>query len=191
MRLGLRELIFLMVLISLPIAAYFFVFKPRNTQIEESRAEIQSKQSKLEKLQNATRNIDDLGKEIDKLTEAIVVFEQKLPAQREVEVILQQVWEIASKHALTPKSVKTDKPVPAAQYAEIPIYITIVGDFDGFYSFMLELEKLKRITRIPEMTLKKAVKGTDNQMQADFVMSIFFESNGDLNPSSSSGRNRL
>ena len=51
-----------------------------------------------------------MGEEIDKLSEAITVFEQKLPAEREVEVILKQVWELAAKHDLTPKSIRTDKP---------------------------------------------------------------------------------
>lgn len=191
MRFGLREIIFILLLLAMPMAAYWFVFKPRNAQIEEAREEIRQKQAKLEKLQSATHNIDDLGQEIDKLTEALEIFEQKLPAQREVEVILKQVWEIAAKHALTPKSVRTDKPVPAAQYAEIPIYMTIVGDFDGFYSFLLDLEKLKRITRIPEMTLKKGTKGNEGQMTAELVLSIFFESSGQFPQPAASGRSRL
>ena len=176
MRFGLREFVFIVVLLTLPVAAYFFVFEPRNVQIAEALKEIEDKESKLAQLEAVTKDIDDLGEEIDKLTTAIEMFEQKLPAQREVEVVLKQVWEMAAQHNLIPKKIRTDKPVGAAQYAELPIQMTIVGDFDGFYSFLLDLEKMQRITRMPKMKLEKAKSNDDGQMQAKVVLSIFFDS---------------
>ena len=89
-------------------------------------------------------------------------------------MILRQVWELAQKHKLSPKGVHADKTVPAAQYSELPLRMTIDGDFDGFYSFLLDLEKLRRITKLREMHLKKA-PGEEGQMEADMVLSIFFE----------------
>ncbi len=176
MKFGIRELVFLILLIATPVASYVFLFEPRQRTMAEARAEIRGKQAKLAQLEAATANIADLGREIDHLTEAISMFEQKLPAQREVEVILKQVWELASKHQLTPKSVRTDKPLNTAAYSELPIKMVIVGDFDGFYSFLLDLEKLRRITRTPEMKLKKLTGGDDQgQMQADLILSIFFD----------------
>ncbi len=175
MKLGFREAIFVVLLLMLPLAAFVFVFKPRNQQHEEIMQEIRQKQAKLQQLRTATRNIEDLGQEIEKLTETIDLFEQKLPAQREVEVMLKQIWELAAKHRLVPKSIRTDKPVTAAQFAELPINMTIVGNFDGFYSFLLDLEKLKRITRIPHMTLEKIRKEKEGQMEAKMVLSIYFD----------------
>ncbi len=174
MRFGMRELLFVLLLIAMPVASFFYIFEPRNKQIEEANTEIRAKQAKLKQLEHATRTLDDLGNEIDRLTQAINVFEEKLPAQREVEVILRQVWELAAKHRLTPKSVRTDKAVSAAQYSEQPIKMVILGDFDGFYSFMLELEALSRITRMPAIALKKINK-EEGQMQADVILSVFFE----------------
>ncbi len=175
MRIGIRELIFFLLLLAMPVAAYLFVFEPRNQQIEEAMQEIHQKEEKLVQLEAATRNIADLGKEIDQLTEAISMFEEKLPAEREVDVILMQVWEMAAKQSLISKSIRTDKPVDSGQYAALPIPMTIVGDFDGFYQFLLELEKLPRITRIPRLKLKKNKKSNQGQMVADFVLNIFFE----------------
>ncbi len=176
MRFGLRESLFMLLLLAMPVAAYFFVFAPRNVQIAEAREEIRQKEVKLQQLEAATRSIEDLGQEIDKLSQTIEVFEAKLPAQREVEVILQQVWEMATRHKLVPKSVRTDKPVTASRYSELPIKMVIVGDFDGFYSFLLDLERLPRITRCPKMQLKKMGVNEDGQMQADVILSIFFDS---------------
>ncbi len=188
MRFGIRELVFVLLLVSTLVGAYFVVYKPRQEQIEEAMAEVRQKQSKLQQLEQATRRISDLGDEIDRLEQAIVAFEEKLPAQREVEVILKQVWELAAKQGLTPKSVHADKKVDTAQYSELPLKMVFVGDFDGFYSFLLELEKLSRITRMPVMKLKKLDK-EEGKMQADVVLSIFFE--GTAKPAGQDGKGRV
>lgn len=175
MRFGFRELIFIMVLLAVPVAAWWFVFEPNNEQIAQARREIMAKHDKLQQLQSATRQIDDLGHEIDKLTKAINIFEAKLPAEKEVEVVLKEVWQMAAKHGLNPRSVHAEKPVKTARYSELPLKMVITGDFDSFYSFLLDLERFSRITRIPEMTLDKLKKGDEGQMEATFTLSIFFE----------------
>ncbi len=178
MRLGAREILFLLLLLALPMAAYRFVFEPRNAQISEVRQQIIEKRGKLDQLRLATQRIDDLGREIGRLSEAVILFEQKLPAQRDVEVILKEVWELAMQHGLTPKSVRTDEPVMSEMYAELPLRMMIVGDFDGFYSFLLDLEKLQRITRLPQARLERIDGQTIGQIKADLVLSIFYEPPG-------------
>ena len=96
MRFGARELLFMLVLLGMPVAAWWFVFKPTNSQIELVRGEIREKSMKLRQLEEATAEIDDLGEEIDRLSKAIDLFEAKLPAQKEVEVILAEVWQLGT-----------------------------------------------------------------------------------------------
>lgn len=180
MRFGIREIIFVILLMAVPVGAYFFVFQPRNQLIAEARQEISAKQQKLEALEKTTMTMADLGVEIDRLTETIEMFEQKLPPQREVEVVLREVWELAARQRLTPKKIQTDKPVVANGYSELPIKMTIVGDFDGFYQFMLDLEKISRITRMPILKLQKPRNSESRgEMEAEMTLSIFFEGQPD------------
>lgn len=174
MRFGLRELIFLAVLLAMPVAAYIFVFQPRNAQIAEAMEEIERKRSKLHQLEAATQSLESLSVEIEKLSDAIEMFERKLPAQQEVDVILKDVWELAATQNLAPKRIRTDQITATAQYAELPITMEIHGDFNGFYEFLLELEKLPRITRLPSMTLEK-MRDQEGAMKANIVLNIFFE----------------
>jgi len=175
MRIGLRELVFLLLLVAMPVAMYVFVFEPRAEQIAEAQREIRQKEDKLEQLESATRSIEDLGKEIDRLSMAITEFEEKLPEQQEVEVILKQVWETATKHRLAQRSVRTSRVTQTTHYTESPIAMVIVGDFDGYYSFLLDLENLPRITRVPKMKLKKVGGMKDGAIQADMTLKIFFD----------------
>ena len=178
MQFGIRELIFLLLLLAMPVAAYMFVFEPRAEQISEAQQEINTKRRKLNELESATKQFSDLDDEIVKLSGAIEMFEEKLPARREEQVILQQVWELAARNSLLPKSIRPDKPVPTAQYAELPIKLAITGNFDGFYRFMLDLEKLSRITRMPKLKLVQLPK-THGDVAVLMTLSIFFESQND------------
>lgn len=182
MRFGTRELLFVLLLLAMPGAAWWFVFAPANEQIEAARAEIKAKQQKLDQLELATQHIDDMGAEIDRLAEAVGIFEAKLPAQREVEVVLKDVWELAARHGLHPSSVRTERPVQSSRYTEMPLRMNIIGDFDGFYSFLLDIEQLERITRVPEMKLVRRPRDGDGQMEATFTLNIFFEPRGGDEP---------
>lgn len=194
MKFGFREILFILLLLAVPVGAYLFVFEPRNKQIDEVREEIKRKQAKLEELESATKKIPDLGQEIDRLTDAIEIIEQKLPDERKVDEVLKQVWEMAARQRLTPKSVRTDKPLPGSQYSELPIQMEIVGDFDGFYSFLLELEKLPRITQLPKMKLTKFAEkdAAQGQMRAEVILSVFFETDDSAHfGATKRGRSRL
>lgn len=193
MRFGTREIIFLLVLLAMPLAAYLVVFQPRSEQIAQAREEIRQKQAKLTQLESATRSFADLGQEIDKLSQAVALLEENLPAAREEQVVLKEVWELAARQKLTPKSIRTEKPVITAQYAELPIRIVIVGDFDGLYTFLGELSELRRITRMPQMLVKKVPSDEEGQVQADLVLSIYFEapSEGGAAPAGAVGGGRL
>lgn len=173
MRFGFRELIFLIVLLGLPIAAWMFVFQPINEEIVQVREENRAKQAKLEKL-HLNQHIEDVGREIDKLTQAIRVFEAKLPAEKEVEVILREVWQLATNRGLRPRSVRTEKPIKSPMYTELPIRMEIIGDFDGFYEFLLDLEQLDRITRVLDMELRR-LSDEEGHMNAEFTLTIYFE----------------
>jgi type IV pilus assembly protein PilO len=81
---------------------------------------------------------------------------------------------MAEANSLQTRTIKTLKSERAANYSEQPIQLSLAGDFGGFYSFLLQLEKLPRITRVTNMDLKK-ISDKDGEMQAQMTMSIFFE----------------
>lgn len=177
MRFGFREVLFVLLLLAVPVGAYLFVFEPRNKQIEEVREEIKRKQAKLEELEQATKKIPDLGEEIDRLTVAIDTIEQKLPDDRKLDELLRHVTDLATRHRLVTKSIRPAKPEPSHHYSRLPVPVEIVGDFDNFYTFLLELEKMPRIVQLQKMKLSKLPEKDreHGQMRADVELSVFFE----------------
>ena len=174
MKFGIREIIFVVVMLGLLGSTNYFVFSKSNQRKVELQADIRDKQNKLSNLQQATAGISDLDRKIDDLQQAISFFESKLPQQKEIEDILKEVSQMSETNNLVTRTVKTLPSEKGPNYSEQPIQLSLAGDFNGFYSFLLQLEKLPRITRITQMNLTK-INDRDGEAQAQITLSIFFE----------------
>lgn len=183
MKTSIYKVMFLALLVGIPVAAWRMAFVPRNARAAEMMEEIEAKRSKLQALNEATGAIGNLEKEIDRLNKAITFFQSKLPSEKEIDKVLQEVWQLAETNRLITKSIRTEKrknksPVlPAGLgYREQPITIQLEGDFLGFYSFLQALENRPRIMRIHKMEMKERNAGPHGHVTIEFVVAIFFES---------------
>ena len=179
-----RQFAFLLVLIAVPVITWYFVFQPQHRMIEDVNKDIRIRQEKLEEVENMAANLQDLEEIVRAGMHAIELIESKLPREQDVESILEQVWQIARTNGLVVKSVRSKKPVTAMVYMEQPLDVELEGPFEGYYSFMLALENLPRITRIFDLELEKIthLSGPSKDelplgsVRADFTLSIYFSS---------------
>ena len=178
-----RECVFLAVLVAIPLGAWWFVFRPRAAEISRVRQEIQAKRDRLAEMSEATEAMTALESDIDQYNEAIAFLQSKLPQEKEMDEVLREVWRLAQTHRLSAKSIRTlsrTSPVTAVNaigpYAEQPIALELEGGFrEGLYSFLLDLERTPRITRIHQLDIEPLPKGTEGQVRVAMVMSVFFE----------------
>lgn len=175
MKIGIRELVFIALMIGLAAASYVFVFKPAAEKRLARETSIASRKKALTDLRTATTGISDIERKIQDLQQAITFFESKLPQQKDLDKIVKDVWQKAEKHNLQTRVIKTRKTEKAAGYSEQPIELGLSGDFKGFYAFLLDLETLSRLTQMNQMKLDK-IMTRDGEMQANVTLSIFFES---------------
>jgi type IV pilus assembly protein PilO len=169
-----RELIFVAAMIGLLAAAYFLGFAKQDARRTAKQVEIDRKVKVLADLERSTSSVRDVEKKIRELQQATSFFESKLPQAKEIDKILKEVWQLAEAHSLTTKTVKTLKSQRMNGYSEQPIEMSLSGDFNGFYDFLLNLERLPRLTRITQMNLNKLAEH-DGEMQAQLTLTIFFE----------------
>ena len=176
MKFGLRQLAFVLVLVAIPTGASLWVFRPANNHIEQQREQIENQAKKLAELRNAAGNIHNLDSEVQKLNEAVKFFESKLPSEHEIYKVLEQVAKMADTYNLETKLFKPQKTKPCAVYSEQPIEMQVSGNFDNYYKFLLELERMPRITKILQMTLQSCNPKTP-VVDATLKLSIFFADN--------------
>lgn len=174
MHFGLRELLFVIVLIAMPVSSYWYVFRPQNAEIEQAKKEIEHKEQMLEKLHTATARNEDLQRANEEIAKGIETIESRLPDDKEIEVVLEQVATLARKTELDLSKVRTRRAVQAAGYMEQPLEMTMRGAFGDFYTFLLKLEEMPRITRMPNLKVKK-LDEVDGDMETTFTLAIYFE----------------
>jgi len=171
---SLRYLIFFILIVGMAYVSWAYMIKPANENLSQEQAKMEAMRAKLNELESATAAAQDLEAQLKKIEEAIKAFESKLPPSSEIHTVLQDVTLIAQRHGLTPKSIRTQKSTENRGYIEQPLAMELTGNFNSYYAFLLELEKLDRITKIRKLKLEKTER--EGQTEATFVMSIFFQS---------------
>lgn len=171
---GLRKTVFFLALIGMAYLGWAYMIKPANAALADQRAELQKNMAKLSELEKVKADTQDLEAQIKQMDEAIKFFENKLPHRSEVHKVLAQVTEIVKKNNLKPKTNKTQSIKSNAGYIELPLKMQLTGGFNSYYAFLLELEKMDRITKIRELEVKEQQEKSGD-ITADFIVSIFFQ----------------
>lgn len=174
MNTGIRHIIFFVLIIAMAYVSYAYMIKPANEHLTKQRVQMDSSRAKLAELKRATAASEDLNLNLEQMEKAIQEFESKLPPSSEIHTVLENVTLIAQRHGLVPKMIRTLKTTSNQGYIEQPLEMELHGNFNAYYAFLLELERLDRITKIRQLELKKKSK-YEGQTEAKFVMSIFFQ----------------
>jgi len=169
-----RNLIFFLLIIGMVYASYQYMIKPANSELAAQREKVIQKKAKLRELQNAPSVVGNIKEQLKKLENSIALLESKLPSKEQIHTVLEDVTVIAQKHGLHPKTIRTIRQKDNSGYIEQPIKMELDGDFNSFYSFLLALERLDRITKIRKLTLNKDLEN-EGFAKANFVLSIFFQ----------------
>ena len=170
---GFRKAVFFVLLVGVAAAGYQYMIKPANQDLAGAKQKVDGKRAKLAEYEEATAKADDLNKQLAQLEEAIRFFESKLPPTSEIHKVLEQVTVIAQKQGLQPKTIRRLVPKDSSGYVEQPLEMKWAGEFNSFYSFLLEIEKLPRIMKVKQLTLEK--DQGDEGVGAEFILSIFFQ----------------
>jgi type IV pilus assembly protein PilO len=168
-----------MVVLGMPVASFFFVFRPLNREIAQAESEVQHKEELLTKLQEETSRNDDLERTNAELQNSIKIIEARLPSNKEVDDVVRKISDLASTFKLQAPAMKSGKPIKTALYMEQPIEVEVSGDFLGFFTFLASVEKLPRITRVHDLKIVGNPKD-DVELKAEFTLSIYFQDESQL-----------
>lgn len=174
---GFRGLILLAVVLGMPVASYFLVFRPQNIEITKARQEVEYTEQLLTKLRAEVARNADLEKAIKEIRASVQAAEARLPSDKEIADVVRQVSDLAVQSGLAPPALKASKPVQAALYMEQPLDMQVQGDFRGFFTFVAAMECLPRIMRITDMKVLRNEMRSDRDPseKVDFTLSIYFQ----------------
>jgi Tfp pilus assembly protein PilO len=168
----LRQIAFFAVLMAVPLGAWAFVFRPRNAEIAMARADVDLRLIQLEELREVETINDDLEQTLEQLNSALMDLRARIPDAAGIEDILRRIAEITQENQLVVRSFKREKTVDSAHYVEMPLKTVIEGSFEGIHRFLVDLERMPRITRILDMKIEnpnigKMTRGSDKIAEGD------------------------
>ena len=155
MKLGPREIIFLLVLTAVPVGAWFFVFEPRNQEIAQSRRTIAAMETTLARLDQLTSSVGDVRIAIDEAEARLSDFRQNIPDAEEVDDLLAEMNEIGGRNELKFTSIRALKQNEVQHHLEIPLTMELESNFLGIYRFLSDLERLPRIVRVQNLEIER------------------------------------
>jgi len=174
MNLGMRETSVLGLVLAIPVASYVLVFTPQNREIKTAKQEIIHKQEMLTKLSVETARNDNLAQANKEIGTRISEIEARLPSTKEIDNVVRQISDLAVQSGLSAPTLASGKPIEAGTYWEQPLTVTTSGTFNGYYTFLQKLERMPRITRIPDFALRRNSK-VNGEVSIEFTLSIFFQ----------------
>jgi len=155
MKLGPREITFLVVLAAVPVAAWFFVFQPRNHDIAQSRREITAMEATLTRLDRLAGAVGDVRTAIDEAEGRLADFRRNIPDAEEVDDLLAEMHRIGDRNSLRFASIRAANQAEVQGHLEIPLNMEVRGDFPGIYRFLVDLERLPRIVRVQSLEMER------------------------------------
>ena len=134
MKFSIREIVLVALTVAIPMGAWWTVYRPNNARNVAMTKEVEARQAKLRELNRVTGTIGDLKMEIASLEKAIQFFRSRLPTEKEIDKVLQEVWRLAESNNLSTKSIRTlDREGPSiltdatGPYAEQPLSMKLEG----------------------------------------------------------------
>ena len=176
MQFGFRTFMFFALLMAMLVLSYPLLFQRLNRQARHVAAgDGAQNQEKLDKLVDNMNETKNIPQELEKLKQAIKTMTDKLPAETDMETVVQDVWKSAQANQLTIKSIRNGKPVEGPNYNSQPIRIVIYGSFKpGFFQFLTDVEQMQRLTKIKQMKIEADDKN-NGAITADVELTVYYE----------------
>ena len=117
--------------------------------------DIAAKQTELAVLDHSRATAIGVNLKVNQLRVAVAGFESRLTPPGEMDKVLENIWRLTRVNSLQTKTIKTPGIQHIGGYREQDMEVSLVGDFNGFYQFLLQLEEGKHLVRIRRIHLSK------------------------------------
>jgi len=171
-----RIIISVLPAVILSIAITILFIMPKQKQIKELDAKIDTQNNEIASSQAKAANLDILKQENERLIKRINELKEQLPEEKEISSLLKQVSDLGIASGLNIKSWRPDQKTTHSSgiVYQIPVSVDVEGTYHNLGYFLSSLTKLNRIVNISDMKLgsPKLVKA-ENLLTASFKASTF------------------
>ena len=146
--------ILLFVTVVLPLVFYFIFLNPLNKEIKILKEEISKLNSEIEKLRIFKKREKEINSKYRNLKVKYERLSKKLPEEKEVFLLLQQIHKLAKKIGIEITEFTRGDIVKGSNiHFVIPISVRVKGSFDQLGYFFEKLAKMERIVNVKNLKI--------------------------------------
>jgi type IV pilus assembly protein PilO len=163
------------VLILLIGAFVYFSYLPKLKKIDQLKANLSKIEKELEIAKNNARQLNEFRKKMQDAEEQFKIVMRALPENEEIPTLLTGISKAGTDSGL---SFILFKPKPDEKkdfYAEIPVAMTVTGDYHGVATFFESVAGLNRIVNIRDIDMKPDKESTNLTTTCTAVTYKFIE----------------
>lgn len=137
-------------------AGYWFVVKGQVEELKQAQSEEGTLRIRFEARQRKAAGLEAYKAQLAEMEERFGYMLRQLPGQKEVASLLQDVSQLRVASGLEEQLFQPQQEQPKDFYAELPISITLLGDFHQYGAFAEGVAALPRIVTLHNINLKRA-----------------------------------
>jgi type IV pilus assembly protein PilO len=141
-------------------AGWHYDIQNLRVSIENEKTKEVEQMASLESKQKQAANLEALKRQMQEMQQSFGDMLRQLPNKTEVAALLVDISQTGLASGLEFELFKPAKEVPSEFYAELPIQISVIGDYHKFGEFISGVAGLPRIVTTHDITIeKRAGKG--------------------------------
>ncbi len=132
----------------------YFIYWPRADQIDQLRADLQTKVEDLEKKKALAANLSKAKAELEDLRAALRKAVAQLPDTKEIPDLLSGISAVARESGLEIAQFRQRPEIYRDFYAEVPVEILVRGTYFQVEEFFNQVAELTRIVNVKDIGMK-------------------------------------
>lgn len=169
----------LLVLIVICILGYQFVLSDVRADLENARNREPQLKTDFETKAAQSASLNAYKAQMDAIEESFSGLLKQLPAETEVPGLIEDVTKAGLTSGLEFKQIRLQKEVTQPFYVELPVQITITGNYHAFANFATKVAALPRIVTLNDFAIKPEVVGDSSKLTID-VLAKTYRYRGDV-----------
>lgn len=150
-----------------------FGFQNGKEHLATLKADYEKKSSELARARASVADLPRFEAEYDQLHQRWELASELLPADRQLSVLLRKITLAGQQTGVQFVMFKPAGQKPSEYHTEMPVQISVTGNYHDVGSFLAELSNMRRIVTVSNLKLTTNQKSEDGSTTAEFVASAY------------------
>lgn len=161
-----KQKVFLVVLVCLLMVAgyYYLYYSAAAVRIADLEKKLGDLEHEIKQQEVIAKNLPAFKAEVRRLEEQLAILLEQLPDSAEIPSLLKNITDLGKESGLDFLKFTPGAEIRKDFYAEIPVSISVSGDYHNFVLFVDKVSRLPRIVNISDIGFDSPRQGGDERV---------------------------